>query len=1250
MGGIGIKSKIIFAILIFFVLASVTCVSAADDNQTDEMVLESDSVTQDVLADTNDDVGTFTELSDFLSQEKSVFELEKNYAFNSSDSEDLRKGVNILRDNVVVDGKNHTIDGKGQAKIFYVEAKNVTIKNINFVNGFSYQSGGAIKADQNIIIENCNFTNNQASYMNGGAIYCLKQGNITNCNFRDNVAESYWGGAICFIDKGYVKNCNFTNNTQAVSGGAIYFGSEGIIESSNFINNKVNLNNRECFGGAVYFAGNGYVNGSTFKNNKANQKGGAIYFAQTTSGIVENSVFNSNSVSLTGGAIYFDESEFDVMVKNCNFTGNIVNNQACGIYSGAKNLTVIGSNFDKHTAQSASAIYFKYSGEIYASTFTDNMASGHGGAVYFKSIGKVVASNFTNNSAHSTGMMGGAIYFQDGGIIQDCNFKNNSAFYQGGAVYFMECLNTANIINCNFENNNITFSYYSNKGDGGAIYLACIANITGSSFTYNGADQGGAVYTTRNLTVKDSKFLDNHAKSDSIVYDLSSQSIVMKGHERYVNAIYAYPSDVMVTMENVTFWNGEIANTDDVSPVEYAACGINVTIEITDDSQGNLVDNVTLVTDNDGVAKYNHYHLGDGSYSYRVYHVEDNYYTFVESSGTFSIARNSSSVEININDKAEFSYNDTNIGFTIVNRTTVRVVITNSSGDVVFNQTTEDNYVLVDLFPSEDYYNITVYNEGDENYSPSNASKLFKILKVGSEIEIQPFNNYTYGNNVTIIFSGNNLTVVNVTVYDSDKNIVFTENTTQGFSLVSVLPAGKYNVTAYNYGNDGIYPSQDSRLFEVLKADSAIFIDPIDNFTYGVGIVARYTGDNLTVVNVTIYNADKKIVFSENVTGGSSFSPILAAGQYNVTVVNYGDENHNPSNASTTFSVYKRDNYVVAFAENVSYGEKTLIGISCGYPGNYIIDISGNVTVARLEEIGNLIELYLPPGDYYVNVTFEDDENFTTTSTNATFKVYKLVIEADNANYGWANSYIYQVKFVNEIGEPLFNSTLTFAIAGKTLNATTDANGTAKVTLNLDVGTYDILISNELADSNQTKKITILPRIVDNKDLNMDYDTEKFKVKAIGDDGNPVKAGETVKMVVNGKAYNVKTDANGYATLPIELRPKAYTITSTYKGYTVENKITVKHVLKTKAVKFKKSSGKLVLKATLKLSNGKALAGKKVTFKFRGKKYTVKTNKKGIAQKTLPKKVSKKLKVSKKYRFSVSYKNDVVGSTVKVKR
>ena len=86
-----------------------------------------------------------------------------------------------------------------------------------------------------------------------------------------------------------------------------------------------------------------------------------------------------------------------------------------------------------------------------------------------------------------------------------------------------------------------------------------------------------------------------------------------------------------------------------------------------------------------------------------------------------------------------------------------------------------------------------------------------------------------------------------------------------------------------------------------------------------------------------------------------------------------------------------------------------------------------------------------------------------------------------------------------------------------------------------------------------------------------------------------------------------------------------------------------------KKVKVKRSAKKLVLTATLKI-NKKAVKGKRIIFKFNGKKYSALTNKKGVAKITIAKKVLKKLKVGKKVKYQASYGKVTKKVTVKVKR
>lgn len=159
-----------------------------------------------------------------------------------------------------------------------------------------------------------------------------------------------------------------------------------------------------------------------------------------------------------------------------------------------------------------------------------------------------------------------------------------------------------------------------------------------------------------------------------------------------------------------------------------------------------------------------------------------------------------------------------------------------------------------------------------------------------------------------------------------------------------------------------------------------------------------------------------------------------------------------------------------------------------------------------------------------------------------------------------------------------------------------------------------------------------------------------YNVQITGVDKNII-VGDKVTFKVNGKVIGTgKIDKNGYASIKITQKPGSYKITAVYKKASITKKLTVNHVLKLQKVKVKKSAKKLVIKATLVKVNGKYLKNKKITLKFNGKKYTAKTNKKGVAKFTIKSKVLKKLKKGKKVTYQATYLKDSVKYTVKVKK
>ena len=262
-----------------------------------------------------------------------------------------------------------------------------------------------------------------------------------------------------------------------------------------------------------------------------------------------------------------------------------------------------------------------------------------------------------------------------------------------------------------------------------------------------------------------------------------------------------------------------------------------------------------------------------------------------------------------------------------------------------------------------------------------------------------------------------------------------------------------------------------------------------------------------------------------------------------------------------------------------------------------------------------------------------------------------IVTEVVTRAYG--SAYDYEALFTDKAGNPLVNTNVTFVADGKVYNVTTDEKGVARLPGGtLSPGNHTIVAVNPVTGQESYNTAVILPRVAETTDIVMDFnDGTVYSVRVLGDDGNPVGAGVEVTMIVHSKTYKVKTDANGYATLPIHLNPGEYILGVEYGGFKVSNSLVVKQTLFAKKTqKIKKSKKKNKIKAQVKLSNGKPVKGVKLTMKLKGKNIKAKTNAKGVAKFKLPKKVVKKLKVGKKYKVSFTYLTNTITKKIKVKR
>ena len=284
----------------------------------------------------------------------------------------------------------------------------------------------------------------------------------------------------------------------------------------------------------------------------------------------------------------------------------------------------------------------------------------------------------------------------------------------------------------------------------------------------------------------------------------------------------------------------------------------------------------------------------------------------------------------------------------------------------------------------------------------------------------------------------------------------------------------------------------------------------------------------------------------------------------------------------------------------------------------------------------------------------------------ACLKAYTLPVEIENLYDYYSEDLTYSV----DVGAKGVEVNMT--INGETQTVKSDKNGIAKFSLSdLEPGMYSAVLSYN--DMSIISTIAISSTIDADDEVSIVYGSGSGITATFYDlNGEPLER-TCVTVTYDGKTVEQLTNRQGKVTIIIGDYSKDQTVifTNPETGEVATTKVHIlpkpvipvapvvspgivyptitpqKISLTLQKVKIKKSANKLVIKATLKI-NGKLANGKKVTFKFNGKKYVVKT-KKGVAKLTIKKNVLKKLKAGKKLTYQVTYLKKTVKKTVKVK-
>ena len=733
---------------------------------------------------------------------------------------------------------------------------------------------------------------------------------------------------------------------------------------------------------------------------------------------------------------------------------------------------------------------------------------------------------------------------------------------------------------------------------------------------------------------------------------------------------------------NLTYLSNDVYNIkialSDLSVYEMNETGTTFVVDVKNTqiisgdlifSDGDFVDfNVTL-TDEDGVVLSNKslifvfgdvsvnvttdlhgkasipLHLEAGEYLLETFFNGDNDY-FKSTTAVVAKVKTNLSIDLNIDKYANnvslifnISKKVTDIATVKINDKFYTVNITNGSAELYLSEL-ENGIYNVSVFLDEEKY---IFNDLEDEFT----------------VDVKQSMSSSYD---IVVAEGNPLNL-NVTLTDLNGNPIANE-------LLAVTVNGNtYNLQTNSYGNAVKGLTLNPGQYDVsiafggsdkyFKSSAASNIKVKSNVT--LTLICEITQNNVKLSVISSKPINDTIILKINdnlsyISINGNFSQIILSNLFNgiycvgVDLVN----DNNDYEFNSLLDNFKidvnqteiiSDNFTTYYKSNSEY-VITLADINGNVCANQtiIVKLSNNTYQTVTDSNGQaFINLNLPTGEYPIEITYLGDNNHFNVSAIRNIIVKTSIILTDSLTKTYNSQY--GVKFCDENANSLVNSKVSFVLNEMEYVGFTDENGYAYFTVTQSPGKYLLNITNMNNGEQISQIIEIVSRIAQNKDMTIyAFSGKYYKIRILDDNGNPVGANEKVVIKIAGKTYTVKTDKYGYAALKISLINKKYTITATYKGFKVSNKITVKPVIITSNKVYKKAKS-YKFQAKLVNGNGKALKNKKITFKIKGKKYTAKTNKNGIA------KISIKLSLKVgSYRIYSIYGKSKITNTIKIKK
>ena len=510
--------------------------------------------------------------------DKNVINLTRDYKYDEDEDGDFEDISLSERENLIINGNNHTIDLGNHSVLFDMSSSKVELNNIIIKNFYD----AAILADKSVIIsKNITYINE----IDTDFARAVKLTNSTFDSYNDRFIDNYikGGASIYATDNStiYLENSTFTNKHH-LDWGVLYVSKSDV----NIVNSTFS-NITSDYSPAIYMeSSTANLTGSSFINLKANKSAGAIAVRRLIDDIdIYNCTFINTTSQKNAGAILIDRGsageEFvelagEVTLINSRFEN--CSSQIAGAYVQFDGILTMNNTIFKnnHAEYAGGAVYTSYANvSIFNSTFEDNKVLNDmedysdGGALYVDECYlKLNNSKFIKNNANN----GQSIY------IYDASYEIENSQFDGNIHTFFEKSSKMNNNTFTGKENvlNDTFNPTYYEGNGTIInYNPVELDETLVNSTYfNLADYGlvspvknqgsmGACAAFGTVAALESAFLK--ASNKTVLLDISennAQSSELR-YSKYGDNESTEGVDTIMTASYFTSWLGVTSNADD---------------------------------------------------------------------------------------------------------------------------------------------------------------------------------------------------------------------------------------------------------------------------------------------------------------------------------------------------------------------------------------------------------------------------------------------------------------------------------------------------------------------------------------------------------------------------------------------------------------------------------------------------------------------------------------------------------------